>query len=267
MAAALVNSPDRTRFDLSSLRRVTIGGAASSPTLVREVEETLGCTCISGYGLTETSPVLTFSSIKAGLPSTGSERHARHAMAGFAIPGGEVRVVDAEGNDVPHDGATPGHVVARGDGIMAGYWRQPEETAHAFRGGWFHTGDLATIDDNGYVLIVDREKDIIVSGGENISSLELERTITAHPCVYEVAVIAVPHEKWGEVPKACVVLKPGQMVSEAELLDLCRSCLARYKCPQSIEFLQGLPKTGTGKILKRELRKGAEAQGKVTGPG
>jgi fatty-acyl-CoA synthase len=224
------------------------------------VEEKLGCACISGYGLTETSPVLTFSCIKEGLPTDGPERNKRQAMAGFAIPGGEVRVVDAEGIDVPHDGKAVGLVVARGDGVMGGYWRQPEETEHVFRGGWFHTGDLAMMDEHGYVQIVDREKDIIISGGENISSLELERTITSHPSVYEVAVIAVPHEKWGEVPKACVVLKPGQEVTEAELLELCRSCLARYKCPQYIEFLEGLPKTGTGKVLKRELRKGAEAQ-------
>ena len=134
-----------------------------------------------------------------------------------------------------------------------------------FRGGWFHTGDLATIDEEGYILIVDREKDIIVSGGENISSLELERTLIGHPGVYEVAVIAVPHEKWGEVPKACVVAKPGQIVTEAELFELCRSCLARYKCPHSIEFLEGLPKTGTGKILKRELRQDAERQ-QMAGP-
>jgi fatty-acyl-CoA synthase len=259
MAAALVNSAERSKYDLSSLRRVTIGGAASSPTLVRDVEEKLGCTCISGYGLTETSPVLTFSCMKTGLSSAGSERNTRQAMAGFAIPGGEARVVDSEENDVPHDGKSVGLVVARGDGVMEGYWRQPEETEHVFRGGWFHTGDLATIDEDGYLLIVDREKDIIVSGGENISSLELERTITSHPSVYEVAVIAVPHEKWGEVPKACVVLKPGQLVTEAELFELCRSCLARYKCPQYFEFLEGLPKTGTGKILKRELRRGAGA--------
>ncbi len=259
MAAALVNSPERGKYDLSSLRRVMIGGAASSPTLVGEVEEKLGCTCISGYGLTETSPVLTVSFIKAGMEPTRSERHARQATAGSAIPGGEVRVVDAAENDVPHDGRSVGLVVARGDGVMQGYWRQPEETEHVFRGGWFHTGDLATMDEDGYLLIVDREKDIIVSGGENISSLELERTITAHPGVYEVAVVAVPHQKWGEVPKACVVLKPGQIVTEAELMELCRSCLARYKCPQYFEFLEGLPKTGTGKVLKRELRKGAEA--------
>ena len=210
MATALVNSPERTKFDLSSLRRITIGGAASSPTLVREVEEKLGCLCISGYGLTETSPVLTFSSVKEGIECTSSERHARQAMAGFAIPGAEVRVVDAEGIDVPADGKTVGLVVARGDGVMEGYWRQPEETAYVFRGGWFHTGDLATMDAERYILIVDREKDIIVSGGENISSLELEKTLVTHPSVYEAAVIAVPHEKWGEVPKACIVRKPGR---------------------------------------------------------
>ena len=262
MAIALVNSPDRTKHDLSSLRTVTIGGAASSPVLVREVEEELGCTCISGYGLTETSPVLTFSSIKTSIQSVGAQRRARQAMAGFAIPGTEVRVVDADGIDVASDGESVGHVVARADGIMTGYWRQPQETEHAFRGGWFHTGDMATIDQDGYLLIVDREKDIIVSGGENISSLELERTLAEHPSVYEVAVIPVPHERWGEVPKACVVLKPGSFATEIELLELCRSCLARYKCPHYIEFHEGLPKTGTGKILKRELRKGAVQQSK-----
>ncbi len=257
MAAALLNCPDRNKYDLSSLRRVIIGGAASSPVLVREVEEKLGCTCISGYGLTETSPVLTFSPLKANMQLSGSQRHSRQAMAGFAIPGAELRVVDQDGADVPSDAKTVGHVVARGDGIMQGYWRQPEETEHVFRGGWFHTGDLATIDEDRYVLIVDREKDIIVSGGENISSLELEKVIGTHPSVYEAAVIAVPHEKWGEVPKACVVLKPGSVATEAELFEICRSCLARYKCPHYIEFHESLPKTGTGKILKRELRKEA----------
>lgn len=257
MAAALLNSPERKKYDLSSLRRVIIGGAASSPVLVREVEEKFGCACISGYGLTETSPVLTFSPLKAHMQLTEVQRHARQAMAGFAIPGAELRVVDKDGADVPSDGKSVGHVVARGDGIMQGYWRQPEETDHVFRGGWFHTGDLATIDEDHYILIVDREKDIIVSGGENISSLELEKALGTHPSVYEAAVIAVPHEKWGEVPKACVVLRPGFVATEAELFEVCRSCLARYKCPHYIEFHESLPKTGTGKILKRELRKEA----------
>ncbi|MGA8729158.1 MAG: long-chain-fatty-acid--CoA ligase [Terracidiphilus sp.] len=257
MAAALLNCPDRHKYDLSSLRKVIIGGAASSPVLVREVEEKFGCACISGYGLTETSPVLTFSPLKAGMQLSEAQRHARQAMAGFAIPGAQLRVVDKDGADVPSDGKSVGHVVARGDGIMQGYWRQPEETDHVFRGGWFHTGDLATIDEDHYILIVDREKDIIVSGGENISSLELEKALGTHPSVYEAAVIAVPHEKWGEVPMACVVLKPGFVATEAELFEVCRSCLARYKCPHYIEFHESLPKTGTGKILKRELRKEA----------
>jgi fatty-acyl-CoA synthase len=254
MAAALLNCPERTDFNLSSLKRIIIGGAASSPHLVREVEEKLGCPCISGYGLTETSPVLSFSSIKRSIDGSDKDRQTRQAMAGFAIPGVELRVVDHDGADVPCDGTTVGHVIARSDVVMEGYWRQPEETARVMRGGWFYTGDLATMDQERYLLIVDREKDIIVSGGENISSLEVEKAITSHPSVYEAAVVAVPHEKWGEVPKACVVLKPGTSATEVELLELCRSCLARYKCPHYIEFHESLPKTGTGKILKRELR-------------
>lgn len=137
---------------------------------------------------------------------------------------------------------------------MQGYWQQPEATATAFRGGWFHTGDMATVQPDGYILIVDRKKDIIVSGGENISSLEVEKALVAHPSVYEVAVIPVPDPKWGEVPKALVVLKPGMHLTEEELLEFCRSRLGHYKVPRSVEFLPSLPKTGTGKILKRELR-------------
>jgi fatty-acyl-CoA synthase len=255
MATALVNCPERPKYDLSSIERISIGGSASSPTLVGEVEQTLGGTCISGYGLTETSPVLTISFMKTGLNWENEQRYEGQSRAGFAIPGVEVRVVDAQGNEVPRDGVSVGEVVARGDGVMEGYWRQPEATAEAFRGGWFHTGDMATIDETGYLLVVDRKKDIIVSGGENISSLELEKIITAHPAVYEVAVIPVPDDKWGEVPKALVVAKPGANLTEAELLEFCRARLAHYKCPKSIEFRETLPKTGTGKLLKKELRK------------
>ncbi len=264
MAIALVNWPDRHKYNLSSLRRVMIGGAASNPVLVREVERELGCQCISGYGLTETSPVLTVSTVKAGIEADEAERQARQSMAGYAIPGVEIRVVDEDGNDVPADGESVGEVVARGDVVMEGYWRQPAESERVMRGGWFHTGDLAVMDTDCYIVIVDRAKDIIVSGGENVSSLEVEKVITTHPGVYEVAVIAVPHDKWGEVPKACVVLKPGQTVTEIELIDLCRSCLARYKCPHYVEFLDILPKTGTGKILKRELRKTREREHQPT---
>jgi len=256
MANVLVNCPDRESYDLSSLRCVMIGGATSSPTLVRDVEQKLGCACTSGYGLTETSPVLSVSRIKKGVQCPDDEsRQDRRARAGYAIPTVEVRVVDADGRDVPRDTETIGEVVARGDAIMDGYWKRPEDTANALQGGWFHTGDLATIDRDGYVLIVDRKKDIIISGGENISSLEVERVLAAHPAVYEGVVIPVPHPKWGEVPKALVVRKPGMEATEAELLDFCRSRLAHYKCPESVAFLESFPKTGTGKILKRELRK------------
>lgn len=255
MVTALLNYPAKERFNLSSLRTIMIGGAASSPALVQQVEEKLGCTCISGYGLTETCPVLALSSIKPDLGGNGKERFARQAMTGFAIPGVELRVVDDSGKDVPRDGATMGEIVTRGDAIMSGYWGQPAATAAVMSGGWFHTGDIATIDAHHYLRIVDRKKDIIVSGGENISSLEVEKVLAVHPDVYEAVVIPVPDDKWGEVPKALVVQKSGAKLTEVELLEFCRSRLAHYKCPRSIEFVESLPKTGTGKILKRELRK------------
>jgi fatty-acyl-CoA synthase len=163
--------------------------------------------------------------------------------------------VDPNDNDVPHDGQSIGEIIVRGDGVMEGYWRQPDASAEALRGGWFHTGDMATLNEDGYALIVDRKKDIIVSGGENISSLELEKAILAHPSVLEAGVIPVPDAKWGEVPKALVVLKPGAAASESELIEFCRSHLAHYKCPGSFEFVESLPKTGTGKILKKDIRK------------
>jgi len=255
MATALVNSPDRQKYDLSSLEWISIGGAASSPTLVRETEEKLGCACFGGYGLTETAPVLSTAKLKPGEQFDGGELYVARAMTGYAIPGVELRVVDFEDNDVAPDGKTMGEIVARSDGVMHGYWQQPEATAEAMRGGWFHTGDMAVINEDGRILIADRKKDIIVSGGENISSLEVEKALLAHPAVYEAAVIPVPDEKWGEVPKGLVVAKPGSNPTEAELLEFCRSSIAHFKCPRSIEFVEALPKTATGKILKKNLRK------------
>ena len=255
MATALVNCPERSKYDLSSLKRVTLGGAASSPTLVREVEEKLGCTCFSGYGLTETAPVLTVSPGKPEVHWEGEQRYVGQSMTGYAIPGVELRVVDANDQDVPRDGQSMGEIIARTDGVLEGYWKQPEATAEVLRGGWFHTGDMATWNTEGYILIVDRKKDIIVSGGENISSLEVEKVLVSHPAVLEVAVLPVPDPTWGEVPKALVVLKPGANANESQLIEHCRARLAHYKCPRSVEYLESLPRTGTGKILKRELRK------------
>ena len=255
MAMVLINSPARSKYDLSSVEWSVIGGAASSPTLIREVEEKLGFKCFSGYGLTECSPSLATAELKPGMHGTLEEEQAIQAMTGYAYPGSELRVVDADDNDIPRDGVTMGEIIARSDGVMAGYWGQPEATAEALRGGWFHTGDMAVIEPNGYIRIVDRKKDIIVSGGENISSLDVEKVLASHPEVFEAAVIPVSHQKWGEAPKAIVVAKPGCKLNEVDLIEFCRARLAHYKCPQSIEFCDSLPKTATGKVLKRELRK------------
>jgi len=254
MATALVNSPDRTKYDLSSLEWISIGGAASSPTLVQQVEEALDCECFSGYGLTETAPVLSTARRKPGTQIEGDRRYATQAMTGYAIPGVELRVVDINEQNVPRDGKTMGEIIARSDGVMQGYWRQPAATAEVMRGGWFHTGDMAVVDEDGSILIVDRKKDIIVSGGENISSLEVEKAILAHPAVYEAAVIPVPDDKWGEVPRALVVTRPGSNATEAEIIEFCRSRIAHYKCPRFVEFVENLPKTATGKVLKKALR-------------
>ncbi|SRR5579871_2358486 len=255
MAIALLNCPAmKAEHDLSSLKYVSIGGAASSPELVAQLEKALGCACYSGYGLTETSPAMSMSLLKPSLSDPEEFRHTRQSMAGCAFPCTEIRVVDQDMNDVPCDGQSVGEVVTRGDVVMAGYWRQPEATAEALRGGWFHTGDLAVIDKDRYILIVDRKKEIIVSGGENISSLEVEKAILAHPAVYEAAVIPVPDARWGEVAKGLVSLKSGQQATEAEIIEFVRGRLAHYKVPKTIEFLAELPKSGTGKILKRVLR-------------
>ncbi|MGH2397975.1 MAG: AMP-binding protein, partial [bacterium] len=252
---ALVNHPEIGRYDLSSLRLAITGGAPASPVLIKAMEEKLGCQAFVGYGLTETSPVLTVARPKTHLAgeSPDQQRECR-SKTGYQVLGVNVRVVDAEGRDVPADGATVGEIVARSNVVMEGYFKDPQATAEAIRDGWFHTGDMATIDTEGYALIVDRKKDIIISGGENISSVEVESTLFSHPAVFEVAVIGIPDDQWGEVPKALVVLKPGAKATEEELIQFCRDRLAHFKAPKSVEFLESLPKGGTGKILKGELR-------------
>jgi fatty-acyl-CoA synthase len=192
--------------------------------------------------------------MKPELGWTDEERYIGQAMAGYAFPGVEFHIAGPNDEWLPEDGKEMGELIVRGDVVMKGYWKQPELTAEALRGGWFHTGDMATIDANGSVMIADRKKDIIISGGENISSLEVEKAILAHPAVLEIAVIPVADSTWGEVPRALVVLKPGAAATEAELIDFSRSCLTHYKCPKTVQFIESLPKTGTGKVLKKNLR-------------
>ncbi len=255
MAAAMVNFPGLKDYDLSTLEEISLGGAASSPALVRAVEQKLGCRAFVGYGLTESGPVATTAHPKSTFGDLDDDaRIRRQSMTGFALPGAELRVVDLDGKDVPQDGKSIGEVLIRGDGVMDGYWDEPEATAQAMEGTWLHTGDMAVWDEDRYLLIVDRKKDIIISGGENISSIEIEKVIAAHPAVYECAVIGVPHEKWGEAPKAIVALKPGSSVTEKDIRSHVREHLAGFKVPASVEFCQELPKGATGKILKRVLR-------------
>jgi fatty-acyl-CoA synthase len=233
-----------------------MGGAASSPELVARVEKAFPtCECIAGYGLTETSPVLTSSRSKGLEYASESERIRRQAMAGWPLPGVTVRVVDMDMNDVPRDMTAIGEVVAMGDHVMEGYFREPEATKAVMTGPWFHTGDMAVWDDEGYIHIVDRKKEIIISGGENISSLEVERAIFSHPAVFECAVVAAPDDQWGEVPAAIVVLKPGAKLTQPELLEYLEKQLGKFKLPRIVEFsTEQLPKTGTGKIRKLILK-------------
>jgi fatty-acyl-CoA synthase len=257
MANALLNAPNIQDYDLSSLRIVMVGGAASSPELVARMEKAFGnAECISGYGLTETSPVLTSARKKSTvLPDSEGERLRRQSMAGWPVPGVTVRVVDLEMNDVPRDSKSIGEVVAMGDHVMEGYYREPDATAGVMSGPWFHTGDMAVWDEEGYIHIVDRKKEIIISGGENISSLEVEKAIFAHDDVYECAVVAAPDERWGEVPAAVVVRKPGSTLTKEALLEFLEDRLGRFKLPRIIEFSdEALPKTGTGKIRKLIIR-------------
>ena len=256
MANALLNCPDLGKFDTSTMQEIHVGGAAPSPELIAGLERAFQCRVFGGYGLTETSPVATSARAKGTVKFHDEADRIRHsAMAGWPLPGCELRVVDLEGHDVPRDMATIGEILIRGDLVMDGYYKEPEATRAVMTEGWLHTGDMAVWDEETYVHIVDRKKDIIISGGENISSIEVEKAITAHPAVLECAVVSAPDPKWGEVPAAIVSLKPEQKLSREQLLAFLETRLSKFKLPRMVEFIEGpLPKTGTGKILKRDLR-------------
>ncbi|MES0343616.1 MAG: fatty acid--CoA ligase [Anaerolineales bacterium] len=250
----MLQHPDLKKYDMSSLVEVVIGGAPSSLSLIEEIEAKIGCRAYGGYGLTETTPFITIARPKRHLKQDRLRLQACQVKTGIPNIGVRLRVVDEDGNDIPSDEKSIGEIVVRGNHVMHGYLKDPEATDEVIVDGWFHTGDMAVIDNEGYITIVDRKKDIIISGGENISSVEVEKVIRNHPAVFETIVIGVPHEKWGEVPKALVVLKPGEKASEEDIISHVREHLANYKAPKSVEFKEGFPKGGTGKILKRELR-------------
>jgi fatty-acyl-CoA synthase len=254
---AVANGPEERRRTVRRGVRVLTAGAPPAAATIARVEGELGWEITQVYGLTETAPFITICEPRpedARLsPDLFATAKARQGVE--LITSGELRVVDENGAEVPHDGATLGEIVARGNVVMKGYYNDPGATEEAFRGGWFHSGDAAVVHPDGYVEIRDRFKDVIISGGENISSIEVEGVLLRHAAVLEAAVVGMPHEKWGEAPCAFVVLRPGANLSDQELRAFCRDHLAHFKVPHTYSFVAELPKTATGKIQKYVLRK------------
>jgi len=248
---AVIDYPGKGQHTIRTKPRFTVAGAPPPAAFIERLETELGWDFIQIYGLTETAPLLTVSKPDFVTQKTDWPRRARAGVPGIGV---DVQVLGDDGRPVPPDNHTVGEVCARSNVVFKGYWEQPEETAKCIVDGWFHTGDLGVWDETGSIHIVDRKKDVIISGGENISSPEIEDALYQHPAVVECAVIGVPHEKWGETPKALVVLRPGTSLTEPELIAFCRERLAHFKCPTSIEFLPELPRTATGKLQKFKLR-------------
>lgn len=240
-------------FDLSSLRNIQYGGGPMPHSVVAAALDAFPCTIIQGYGQTEgmTMSFLSQEDHLRALAGVHPERLASCGREGFIT---EIRLADPEGNDVPKDSATPGEILVRSEANMVGYWQRPDLTANTIRDGWMWTGDIAVWDEEGYVFIVDRAKDMIISGGENIYSTQVEAAIHQHPGVLESAVFGVPDDEWGESVKAVVVMKPGEEASEQEIILAAAQHLASYQKPRSVDFVDSLPKAPTGKILKRQLR-------------
>jgi long-chain acyl-CoA synthetase len=246
MINLLIQFPQLKDCNLTSLEEIAYGGSPMAPELIRRTREVLpGVRLVQGYGLSETG----------FLTALRDHEHVGQKLTscGRPAPGIEVRVINGSGAEVK--AGETGELVARGANVMRSYWNNPEETSQAFHDGWFRTGDVGRQDADGFFYILDRLKDMIVTGGENVYSGEVEAVIYEHPAVLEAAVFGIPDRKWGELVAACVVLKPGMTLSGDELIDHCRGSLANYKVPRRVEFSDAeLPKNGTGKILKRVLR-------------
>jgi fatty-acyl-CoA synthase len=256
---SLANAPAEVRGAVPAGVRVVTAGAPPAAATIERLEEQFGWEVTQVYGLTETAPFIT---VCAPLPEheklTPADRAVQKARTGVELlTSGELRVVEADGGEVPADGQTLGEIVVRGNVVMSGYYHDPEATERAMGDGWFHTGDAAVVHPDGYVEIRDRIKDVIISGGENISSVEVEGTLLRHPAVQEAAIVGLPDERWGETPQAFVVLQDGQTATEEEIIAFARERLAHFKAPRGVTFVTELPKTATGKIQKYVLRAGA----------
>ena len=250
--STILNYTDKAKHKITTRPRFTVAGAPPPAAFIERLEKEMGWEFIQIYGLTETAPILTVST--ADYQNADGTDFPRRARAGVEAIGVDIQVLDDGGNPVPMDNTTIGEVCARSNVVLKGYWEQPEETAAAIYGGYFHSGDLAVWDEFGSIHIVDRKKDVIISGGENISSPEIEDALYKHPAVLECAVIGVPSERWGETPKALIVLREGAKATEQEIIEFSRQHLAHFKAPTSIDFVDSLPRTVTGKLQKFVIR-------------
>ncbi|CKI10186.1 long-chain fatty acid--CoA ligase [Mycolicibacterium smegmatis] len=247
MIQKLIDHPDINRYDLTSFRALFYAASAIPQALLERAMKVFpNAEFVQGYGMTELSPLATL------LSPDDHQKPRLLRSAGRAAPSAEVRIVDPDGNEVPR--RTVGEVAVRGGNVMLGYWNKPQETAAAIRDGWMHTGDAAYMDDDGYIYVVDRIKDMIITGGENVYSAEVENAVVQHPSVAACAVIGVPDADWGERVHAVVVLQPGAELAACQIREHAKRLIAGYKCPRSIEFVNALPLSGAGKVLKRELR-------------
>jgi fatty-acyl-CoA synthase len=254
----IANAPEEVRAGAPRNVRLFTAGAPPAAATIEQVERDLGWELTHVYGLTETAPLISVCEPRPEHQNlTVAERAKIKARQGVEfVSSGEVRVVDDEGNEVPNDGETLGEITVRGNVVMQGYYNDPNATNAAIRNGWFHSGDAAVVHPDGYMEIRDRFKDVIISGGENISSVEVEGCLLNHPAVQEAAVVGMPHEKWGEAPHAFVILKESAQATEADLKLHVRDSLAHFKTPQWVSFVEDLPKTATGKVQKFVLRDG-----------
>ncbi len=256
MLNLMVKCSHVSECDLSSLRVILSGGAPIAPEVVKKVVEIFGCDYIQTYGMTETSPYLTLSILKENMSAFSAEEQLRYkSRTGRPFMTVDLKVMRADGiSEVESDDREVGEIWVRGDTITPGYWKRPDETKKSFEAGWLKTGDLAVIDAEGYVNIVDRKEDVIISGGENIYSTEIETVLYRHPAVLEAAVFGKPDEVWGEAVTAVVALKNGESADDEEIIAFCREQLSVFKAPKSIIFLPEIPKTGSGKISKQLLK-------------
>jgi acyl-CoA synthetase (AMP-forming)/AMP-acid ligase II len=253
---SIANAPEDLRRNARRGIRIVTAGAPPAAATIERIEGELEWVITQAYGLTETSPFITICEERPehGTLSCAEKSVVKACQGVELITSGDLKVFDENGKEVSHDGATLGEIVVRGNAVMKGYYQDPEATANVIRDGWFHTGDAAVVHPSGYVEIRDRLKDVIISGGENISSVEVEGVLLRHPAVQEVAIVGLPHERWGEAPHAFVVLKQGSSTTEAELREFARNNLAHFKAPHGVSFIAELPKTATGKIQKYVLR-------------